>query len=104
MAMNSEKNPNQERLERPSDIRKQVKHFQESRDEWKERNAQKRSKIQALMTDNNRLEKRLMKEKEDAQALKKQLKQAQARLEEVEEAINIKDQEIEILKKKLSKY
>ncbi len=47
--------------ERPSDIRKQVKHYQESRDEWKQRNAEKRTKIQALMTDKKRLGERLQK-------------------------------------------
>ena len=84
-----------------ADIRKQVKHYQESRDKWKQRNAEKRTKIQALMTDKKRLGERLQKEQDNMLALNKQIKCLQSSFEEVEEKSKIKDKQIDELKKKL---
>lgn len=86
-------------LERPSDLRKRAKHFEESRDEWKRRNAEKRTEKQVLMTRNSRLEHRLKRQQDEIWALEKNIKNAEKLLEALQNENIIKDGEIEALKK-----
>jgi len=87
--------------ERPSDIRKKVKYYQKSRDEWKERNAEKRVKIQVLMTKSNRLENKVEEQEKALSDLEKKLSATRKQVRSLEEDNNAKDREIESLKKKL---
>ena len=85
--------------QRPSELRKRAKHFEQSRDEWKKRNAEKRAEKQVLMTRNSRLEQRLQKREEDVLGLKKKLDDAEKQIEILEHENNIKNEQIEDLKK-----
>jgi response regulator RpfG family c-di-GMP phosphodiesterase len=96
------KDSNQEKIKLPCELRKKVKHFHESRDEWKQRNAEKRKQIQVLMTKNLRLEIRLENIMKDIGSLEKTLNQTLERLYLAEEEGKRKDGEIEILKKNSS--
>ncbi len=92
---------NTEDQERPSDIRKKAKYFEKSRDGWKERNAEKRTKIQVLMTKNSRLENKLEAQGKTLAGLEKKLSAAEKQMRNLEKENNEKDGEIESLKKKL---
>jgi chromosome segregation ATPase len=90
-------------FKRPSDLRKRAKHFEKSRDEWKKRNAEKRREKQVLMTKTSRLEQRLKQQEENNLAFEKKLKKAEAQIKKLEDENEKKDNEIEILKKKLTR-
>ena|ERR1700678_764700 len=97
----SSDNVENQKNERPSDIRKRAKHYQESRNEWKQRNADKRIQLQVLITKNTRLENRLDEHRDNIKSLERELIEAKKQLEALAQENKVKDEKIEDLKKKL---
>lgn len=85
----------------PSELRKEAKKFREKRDLWKERTAIKRKQLQAVMSKVTDIEESRDKWKKDAKEFKTLLVGTQQQLVKARKDLEARDNEIEMLKKKL---
>lgn len=85
----------------PSELRKEVNKYRQKSELWKKRNAEKRIQLQISMSKVTDLEESRNKWKDDARIYKDELENLRRELEKSKQDSIVKQQEIEVLKKKL---